>query len=101
MVKLSDEFVIDVFPTVLAHETKKVYIGGETHALEHLQKRLNVELTAFVSNSFLPNRRNPELLRPPKSLSTCSLHVITKPEFPIFRLLIVFFYKNDGYVAIL
>lgn len=51
------------------HETKKVYIGGETHALEHLQKRLNVELTAFVSNSFLPNRRNPELLRPPKSLS--------------------------------
>ena len=71
--KLSDEFIIDIFPTilptVLAHETKKVYIGGETHALEHLQKRLNVELTAFVSNSFLPNRRNPELLRPPKSLS--------------------------------
>ena len=76
------------FPTVLAHETQKVYIGGETHALEHLQKRLNVELTAFVSNSFLPNRRNPELLRPPKSLSVCLLHVITKPEFSIFRLLI-------------
>ena len=52
-----------------AHATNKIYIGGESHALEHLQKRLNVEFNAFVSNSFLPNRRNPELLRPPKSLS--------------------------------
>ena len=51
------------------HVTNKMYIGGESHALEHLQKRLNVEFNAFVSNSFLPNRRNPELLRPPKSLS--------------------------------
>jgi cryptochrome len=47
----------------------KVYSGGESHALAHLESRLNTEAKAFMDNSFLPNRRNPELLCPPKSLS--------------------------------
>ena len=65
---MADRYNIKYVPFTV-HATNKIYIGGESHALQHLQKRLGVELTAFVSNSFLPNRRNPELLRPPKSLS--------------------------------
>ena len=45
------------------------YFSGESNALSHLEKRLSDELKAFMENSFLPNRRNPELLCPPKSLS--------------------------------
>ena len=47
----------------------RVYHGGESHAISHLEKRLCEEFKAFMDNSFLPNRRNPELLCPPKSLS--------------------------------
>ncbi len=47
----------------------KIYIGGESQALEHLKRRLEIEADAFMNGSFLPNRRNPELLCPPKSLS--------------------------------
>lgn len=49
--------------------SKKIYIGGESQALAHFEKRFSVELKAFLENSFLPNRRNPDLLCPPKSLS--------------------------------
>jgi len=51
------------------HTTGKIYIGGESHALTHLEKRMSIESNAFKGNSFLPNRRNPQLLCPPKSLS--------------------------------
>ena len=47
----------------------KVFVGGESQALAHLENRLTHELKAFLEHSFLPNRRNPELLCPPKSLS--------------------------------
>lgn len=47
----------------------KKYIGGETQALEHFAQRLAVELDAFKKNKFLPNRINPDILCPPRSLS--------------------------------
>ena len=47
----------------------KVYIGGEKRALENLTSRLFVESAAFRVNSYLPNRRDPDILCPPKSLS--------------------------------
>ncbi len=40
-------------------KSKKVYIGGESHALEHFKRRLTIEAEAFMNGSFLPNRRNP------------------------------------------
>lgn len=47
----------------------KKYVGGETQALEHLAKRLALESSAFKKNSFLPNRIDPDILCPPRSLS--------------------------------
>ena len=51
------------------HEYAKKYVGGETEALEHLAKRLALESSAFMKNSFLPNRIDPDILCPPRSLS--------------------------------
>ena len=50
-------------------EHDKKYIGGESQALEHYAKRLAVELEAFKKHKFLPNRINPDILCPPRSLS--------------------------------
>ena len=50
-------------------EHAKKYVGGETEALEHLAKRLALESSAFMKNSFLPNRIDPDILCPPRSLS--------------------------------
>ena len=47
----------------------KVYVGGEKQALENLESRLLVESAAFRVHSYLPNRRDPDILSPPKSLS--------------------------------
>jgi len=47
----------------------KVYKGGEKQALKHFERRLKFEKEAFLDGSFLPNRRNPDILMPPKSLS--------------------------------
>jgi hypothetical protein len=43
--------------------------GGETHALKFFMKRIHSEKEAFLDGSFLPNRRDPDILNPPKSLS--------------------------------
>jgi hypothetical protein len=43
--------------------------GGETHALKFFLKRIHSEKEAFLDGSFLPNRRDPDILNPPKSLS--------------------------------
>jgi hypothetical protein len=43
--------------------------GGETHALKFFLKRIHSEKEAFLDGSFLPNRRDPDILQPPKSLS--------------------------------
>ena len=48
---------------------RKIYGGGETLALKHLEKRLLVESRAFQEGSFMPNQRNPDILCPPMSLS--------------------------------
>jgi len=50
-------------------EYSKVYVGGEREALQHYQARLAHEKKAFQRGSFLPNRRDPDILCPPKSLS--------------------------------
>jgi len=47
----------------------KVYIGGETEALRHFELRLKHEKEAFIHGSYMPNRRDPDILCPPKSLS--------------------------------
>jgi hypothetical protein len=43
--------------------------GGETLALKFFLKRIHSEKEAFLDGSFLPNRRDPDILQPPKSLS--------------------------------
>jgi len=48
---------------------KKVYQGGERKALKHFNRRVEIEKEAFLDGSFLPNRRDPDILCPPKSLS--------------------------------
>ena len=50
-------------------DLNKVYVGGEENALKHLEARLEIEKAAFRKGNFLPNRRNPDILCPPKSLS--------------------------------
>jgi len=50
-------------------EFSKVYIGGEREAVKHYEARLAHERKAFQQGSFLPNRRDPDILCPPKSLS--------------------------------
>jgi len=47
----------------------KVYSGGETKALRFFNQRIQVEKETFMDGSFLPNRRDPDILKPPKSLS--------------------------------
>lgn len=47
----------------------KVYKGGEKAALKYFGRRIKYEKNAFLEGSFLPNRRNPDILMPPKSLS--------------------------------
>eukprot|EP00088_Acartia_fossae_P070001 TRINITY_DN925_c0_g1_i7.p1 TRINITY_DN925_c0_g1~~TRINITY_DN925_c0_g1_i7.p1 ORF type:complete len:539 (+),score=169.43 TRINITY_DN925_c0_g1_i7:322-1938(+) len=47
----------------------KVYGGGELKALKFFNQRVQFEKEAFLDGSFLPNRRDPDILKPPKSLS--------------------------------
>jgi len=47
----------------------KIYKGGETLALKYFLRRIKYEKEAFLEGSFLPNRREPDILNPPKSLS--------------------------------
>ena len=61
-----EEFGIDDEGGTACH---KVYKGGEKHALQNLASRLRVEAAAFRVGSYLPNRRDPDILCPPKSLS--------------------------------
>jgi len=59
-------------PEILGFERKgerKVYKGGETKALKFFSQRIQFEKEAFMDGSFLPNRRDPDILKPPKSLS--------------------------------
>ena len=48
---------------------KKVFVGGERKALKYLGKRIEHETKAFKEGTFLPNRKDPDILSPPKSLS--------------------------------
>lgn len=48
---------------------EKVYKGGERLALKYFERRIRHEREAFAGGSFLPNRREPDILLPPKSLS--------------------------------
>ena len=48
---------------------KKLFVGGERKALKYLGKRIEHETKAFKEGSFLPNRKDPDILSPPKSLS--------------------------------
>jgi len=50
-------------------EECKLYKGGESRALKFFNRRVEFEKEAFLDNSFLPNRRDPDILSPPKSLS--------------------------------
>ena len=79
----NDNFVSDniiLFPTTPSPEMlgierdpkwmeKKVYKGGETVALKYFGKRVEWEKNAFKEGTFMPNRKNPEIFNPPKSLS--------------------------------
>jgi len=47
----------------------KVYKGGETRALEYFNNRMRRERASFEEGTFLPNRRNPDIYFPTKSLS--------------------------------
>jgi hypothetical protein len=38
-------------------------------ALKFFQRRVQFEKETFLDGSFLPNRRDPDILNPPKSLS--------------------------------
>ena len=50
-------------------DVNKIYIGGELMALKYFYRRINHERGAFLQGSYLPNRRDPDILNPPKSLS--------------------------------
>ena len=50
-------------------QEEKVFVGGERKALKYLRKRIEHETKAFKEASFLPNRKDPDILSPPKSLS--------------------------------
>ena len=51
------------------HDEEKIYKGGERLALKYFYRRIKYERDSFMSGSFLPNRREPDILNPPKSLS--------------------------------
>ena len=48
---------------------KKIYNGGEREALKYYVKRIEHEKTAFLEGTFMPNRKDPDIFNPPKSLS--------------------------------
>ena len=48
---------------------KKIYNGGEKEALKYYVKRIEHEKTAFLEGTFMPNRKDPDIFNPPKSLS--------------------------------
>ena len=50
-------------------EEEKIYKGGEKLALKYFDRRIKYERESFMSGAFLPNRREPDILNPPKSLS--------------------------------
>merc|ERR1711892_127339 len=50
-------------------EVDKIYKGGERGALKYFQRRIKHEKEAFMEGAYLPNRRDPDILNPPKSLS--------------------------------
>ncbi|GIY19476.1 cryptochrome-1 [Caerostris extrusa] len=50
-------------------QKNKIWIGGETRAIEHLGDRLKVEEEALANGFFMPNQVNPDLLGPSMSLS--------------------------------
>lgn len=52
-----------------AEQEKKLWIGGETRALELYQMRLMYEREGFKSDVIMINQFNPKLLDPPLSLS--------------------------------
>jgi len=69
---------IEVFPKVPTVEmlgftkppgVNKIFKGGETIALEYFNQRLKSERASFENGGFLPNRRDPDILCPTKSLS--------------------------------
>ena len=69
---------LTVFPTIptphmLGVEREgpedKIYKGGERLALKYFDRRIKWEKESFINGSFLPNRREPDILNPPKSLS--------------------------------
>jgi len=51
------------------NDEEKIYKGGERVALKYLGRRIKYERDSFLGGSFLPNRREPDILNPPKSLS--------------------------------
>ena len=50
-------------------DVDKIYKGGERGALKYLYRRIEHEQQSFLEGAFLPNRREPNILNPPKSLS--------------------------------
>ena len=80
---IAENFVCDnitLFPTTPSPEMlgverdpkwkeKKVFKGGETAALKYFSKRVEWEKKAFQQGSYMPNRKNPDIFNPPKSLS--------------------------------
>ena len=50
-------------------QEEKIYKGGERLALKYFHRRIKWEKESFLNGSFLPNRREPDILNPPKSLS--------------------------------
>lgn len=50
-------------------DEQSAYVGGETAALAHLQKRLKIEENAFRDCYILPNQVNPDILGEPMSMS--------------------------------
>jgi len=51
------------------NEEDKIYKGGERLALKYFYRRIKYEKESFMNGAFLPNRREPDILNPPKSLS--------------------------------
>ena len=50
-------------------EVEKIYKGGERLAMKYFHRRMKHEREAFMDGAYLPNRRDPDILNPPKSLS--------------------------------
>jgi len=48
---------------------KKIFNGGEAEALKYFGKRIEHEKNAFLQGTFMPNRKDPDIFNPPKSLS--------------------------------